>query len=82
LSIRANINQGVRAPETVHDLITRYTVRELTAERKSDATLENYRGNLDMHILPKWGGSASLMLGPWQSGSGFALCLGIQLIVF
>jgi integrase len=55
LSLRATINSEVRTPETVHDLVAHYSTHELTLERKSHATLENYRGNLNLYILPKWG---------------------------
>jgi site-specific recombinase XerD len=55
LSLRANINSEIRTPETVHDLIAHYSKHELTPERKSHATLENYRGNLKLYVLPKWG---------------------------
>ena len=55
LSLRANINSGVRTPETVLDLVAHYSQHELTSERKAHATLENYRGNLKLYILPKWG---------------------------
>ncbi len=57
LSLRANINSGIRTPETVHDLVAHYETHELTAERKSHATIENYKSNLTLHILPKWGRS-------------------------
>ncbi len=57
LSLRANINSEVRAPETVADLTAHYSNRELTVERKSHATIENYRGNLERYILPQWGES-------------------------
>lgn len=55
LSLRANINAGARTPETVNDLVAHYSQHELTTERKAHATLENYRGNLKLYILPKWG---------------------------
>lgn len=55
LSLRAKINSEVRTPETVLDLITHYRAHELTLERKSHATLENYGGNIRLYILPKWG---------------------------
>jgi len=55
LPIRSTINSGVRTPETVNDLVAHYSAHELTAERKSHSTLENYRGNLKLYILPKWG---------------------------
>ena len=53
--LRAKINSEVRAPETVNDLIAHYATRELTTEKKSHSTLENYRGNLKLYIVPKWG---------------------------
>jgi integrase len=55
LFLRANINSEVRTPETVNDLVAHYTKYELIPERKSHATLENYRSNLKLWILPKWG---------------------------
>ena len=55
LEMRSKINSGVRTPETVQDLVTHFTTHELVPERKSHATLENYRGNLKLYILPKWG---------------------------
>ncbi|WP_433965137.1 tyrosine-type recombinase/integrase [Tunturiibacter gelidiferens] len=55
LSLRATINSGVRTPETVNDLIAHYTPYELTLERKSHATIENFKGNLKLYIVPKWG---------------------------
>jgi len=55
LTLRATINQGIRTPETVYDLVAHFQTHELTAERKSHATLENYGSNLKLHILPKWG---------------------------
>jgi hypothetical protein len=45
---------GVRTPETVNDLVSHYSKHELTAERKSHSTIENFKNNLKMHILPKW----------------------------
>ena len=55
LCLRAKINTEVRTPETVHDLVAHYSKHELTSERKSHATLENYKGNLKLYVLPKWG---------------------------
>jgi integrase len=55
LTLRAKINTGVRTPETVNDLISHYSKHELTPERKSHSTIENYRGNLKLYIIPKWG---------------------------
>ncbi|MFN2975220.1 tyrosine-type recombinase/integrase [Terriglobus aquaticus] len=56
LTLRVNINSGVRTPETVNDAIAHYSKIELVPERKSHATLENVRGILRLHIAPKWGG--------------------------
>ena len=39
----------------MHDLVAHYTKHELTPERKSHSTLENYAGNLKLWILPQWG---------------------------
>jgi integrase len=55
LSLRSNINSGVRAPETVSDLVTHYRKHELTTERKAFATVEGHESYLTLHILPKWG---------------------------
>lgn len=55
LSLRAKINSGVRTPETVYDLVAHYSKHELTLERKFHSTIENFRGNLKLHILPNWG---------------------------
>ena len=55
LSLRSTINSGVRAPETVNDLITHYRKHELTTERKAFATVEAHESYLTLHILPKWG---------------------------
>jgi hypothetical protein len=41
-SLRANINSGIRTPETVNYLIAHYSPRELITERKSHATIENF----------------------------------------
>jgi hypothetical protein len=53
LSLRSNINTGVRVPETLGDLITHYRERELTLQRKAYATVEAHRSYLMLHILPK-----------------------------
>jgi len=55
LSLRSTINSGVRAPETVNDLIAHYRKHELTLERKAFATVEAHESYLTLHILPKWG---------------------------
>jgi integrase len=55
LSLRSNINSGVRAPETVNDLVTHYRKHELTLERKAFATVEVHESILTLYILPKWG---------------------------
>lgn len=55
LSLRSNINSGVRAPETVNDLVAHYRKHELTTERKAYATVEAHESYLTLHILPKWG---------------------------
>lgn len=54
LSLRSNINSGIRTPETVGDLVTHYQKHELTLERKAYATVEAHRSYLELHILPKW----------------------------
>jgi integrase len=55
MSLRSNINSGVRAPETVNDLVAHYRKHELTLERKAFATVEVHSSFLTLHILPKWG---------------------------
>ena len=55
LSLRAKINSEVGTPETVHDLVAHPSKHELTPDRKSHSTVENFKGNLKLHILPKWG---------------------------
>ena len=54
LSLRSSINSGVRAPETVRDLVAHYRKHELTMERKAYATVEAHESYLTLHILPKW----------------------------
>ena len=54
LSLRSTINSGVRAPETVRDLVAHYRKHELTLERKAYATVEAHESYLTLHILPKW----------------------------
>ncbi len=55
LSLRTNINSGVRSPETVTDLISHYKQHELTEARKAFATIEATTIYLTRHIEPKWG---------------------------
>ncbi|MGC2656934.1 MAG: site-specific integrase [Bryobacteraceae bacterium] len=55
LSIRSNINSGIRVPEKVNDLVAHYRKHELTTERKAFATVEAHASYLTLHILPKWG---------------------------
>lgn len=54
LPLRSTINSGVRAPETVRDLVAHYRKHELTLERKAYATVEAHESYLTLHILPKW----------------------------
>jgi len=54
LSLRSNINCGVRSPETVLALVAHYRKHELTTERKAFATVEAHESYLTLHILPKW----------------------------
>jgi integrase len=54
-ALRANINSGVRSPETVDALITHYSKHELTEDRKSFATVEAHESYIRLHILPRWG---------------------------
>lgn len=55
LSLRSNINSGVRAPETVSDLVAHYRKDELTLERKAFATVDVHESFLTLYIVPKWG---------------------------
>jgi len=55
LSLRSNINSGVRAPQTVNDLVTHYRKHELTLERKAFATVDVHESFLTLYIVPKWG---------------------------
>lgn len=55
LSLRSNINSGVRSPQTVSELTAHYRKHELTLERKAFATVEAHESYLTLHILPKWG---------------------------
>jgi integrase len=55
LSLRSNINSGVRSPQTVNELVAHYRQHELTLERKAFATVEAHESYLTLHILPKRG---------------------------
>lgn len=55
LSLRSNINSGVRAPETVNDLVAHYRKHELILERKAFATVDVHESFLTLYIVPKWG---------------------------
>jgi len=55
LSLRSTINCGVRAPQTLNDLVAHYRQHELTTERKAYATVDAHESYLTLHILPKWG---------------------------
>jgi len=57
LSLRSTINSGVRAPQTVSELVAHYRKHELTLERKAFATVEAHESYLTLHILPTWGDS-------------------------
>jgi integrase len=54
LSLRSTINSGVRAPQTVNDLVAHYRKHELTLQRKAFATVEAHESYLTLHILPMW----------------------------
>lgn len=54
LSLRSTINSGIRAPQTVSELVAHYRKHELTLERKAFATVEAHQSYLTLHILPKW----------------------------
>lgn len=56
LALRANINSGVRSPETVNDLIAHYSKMESSeggGKRKS--TRDVYAGFIRLHVAPHWG---------------------------
>lgn len=55
LSLRANINTGVRSPETVNDLIAHYAKHELTLERKAFATVDAHTVYIRKYVTPIWG---------------------------
>lgn len=55
LSLRANINTGVRPPQTAKDLIAHYTKHELTLERKAFATVDTRTVYLRKYVTPIWG---------------------------
>jgi hypothetical protein len=55
LSLRSTINSGVRAPETVNDLVAHYRKHELTLERKAFATVDTHERFLTLYVLPRWG---------------------------
>ncbi len=55
LARRGMINSGVRAPETVAELVYHYKQHELTLDRKAFATVDAHTSYLDLHILPVWG---------------------------
>ncbi len=46
--------RGVRAPQTLNDLIAHYRKHELTTERKAFATVEAHESYLTLHIMPMW----------------------------
>lgn len=54
LSLRSNINSGIRSPESVRDLVAHYRKNELTLERKAYATVAAHESYLTLHIIPKW----------------------------
>ncbi len=55
LTLRTNINSGVRSPETVSDLIAHYKQHELTEERKAFASIETHGIMVGKYIEPAWG---------------------------
>jgi integrase len=55
LALRANINSGVRSPETVGELITHYLKHELTPEHKAFSTVEVNGSVIKLYIEPQWG---------------------------
>lgn len=55
LSLRANINSGVRSPETVNELVAHYLKYELTLERKAFATVEAHKVYIRKYVTPIWG---------------------------
>ena len=56
LRLRSNINNEVRSPETVANLIAHYLKHELTIERKASSTIEVNGSFLKLYVAPKWGG--------------------------
>jgi integrase len=54
LSLRSTINNAVRSPQTVSELVAHYREHELTLERKAYATVQAHESYLTLHILPKW----------------------------
>jgi hypothetical protein len=55
LPLRANINSGVRSPETVNELIAHYLKRELIPERKAFSTVEVNSSFLQLYVASKVG---------------------------
>jgi integrase len=55
LPLRANINSGVRSPETVNELIAHYLKHELIPERKAFSTVEVNGSFLKLYVASKWG---------------------------
>lgn len=55
VSLRININADVSTPQRVCDLITHYRQRELIADRKAFATIENHLVQTRRYIEPRWG---------------------------
>jgi integrase len=55
-ALRAKINDEVRSPNTMNELITHYKKYELTeGNSKRASTREVYEGFLTLHVQPKWG---------------------------
>ena len=76
LVLRANINSGVRSPETVNELIAHYLKHELIPAQKAYSTVEVNRSFLKLYVAPKWGSSrkllklASMVHVCWGVGAG------------
>ena len=74
---RSNINSGVRAPQTVRELVAHYQKHEWTLERKAFATVDAHNAYLKLHILPKWQDHKlsevkTIAVEQWLEGLSFA----------
>lgn len=77
LSLRSTINSGVRAIQTVDEVIAHYRKHELTLERKAFATVDVHDSFLTLYIQPKWGALRltevkTVAVEQWLEGLSFA----------